>query len=168
MSNVLIPSPQVQPVSVFEETEYIDIANPPFVNQQPTGSLSVPIWLPERRIYFYLEAQLSVAGAFSLFMGLKLLHQGQLVGILPCKLADFTALTPNQSVSRLFNSGGSPVGDSAVLTLAQPFTSTITTVTVQPLRVNATIDKIVPQVMGVSKGVMTGWRYWLGVLSTAY
>src|ERR1700679_3384641 len=108
------------PVSQWIEREVLlpQLSGP--INQIPTlgmipiKELPLPIFLPDRRIYLYLEAQVSGAGAFSLFVDLVLTNKGVPVGAFPCKLADFTSLTPNQSVSRLFNSGGSPVGDSAV------------------------------------------------------
>lgn len=156
------------PISAWTFEEEIKANEVPSKGFQ-AKELHVPLFLPERRIYCYLEAAVSASpGAFVLLGELLLLNRGSLVGSLPVNLADFTGGNPSQSVARLFNSGGSPVGDSVVVTLAQPFNAAVTNVTVQPLRINAQIDHIIFRVSGVVAGVMTGWRVWYGCLSTAF
>lgn len=168
MVNVIAPIP----VSEYIDAEIISTTANNSTTPIPTQNSvalqrPLPIFLPDRRIYLYLEALVSGAGAFSLFTDVVLYNKGTVVGVMGCKLCDFTNLTPNQSAPRLFNSGGSPVGDSLVLTLAQPFNASITTVTVQPLRINAQADEIRLLITGVNVGTMQGYRAYLGVLSSA-
>ena len=134
----------------------------------PVFDLSVPLWLPERRIYLYLEAALSEAAPFQLFARIKTYLDGHGKGEFPAYIGDFTGQTMNQSVGSLFNAGGSPVGDSLVLRLANPFDTTVPSVVVQPLRINAGIDRLQLHIDARAGATLTGFRAYLGVLSTQY
>lgn len=130
--------------------------------------LAVPLGLPERRIYLYLEVAQSVAAQFDLMAEVEAFNGGRPVARWPAHLADFTGVTRYKSVASLFNAGGSPVGDSCVLRLAAPFVATITSAVLQPLRVNGEFDEIKFSIRGLSGTNLTGWRAFLGCLSTRY
>lgn len=130
--------------------------------------LDVPLTLPERRIYLYLEVGQSAAAAFTLAARINALNKQKIVGIFPATIADFTSVTPNQSVVSLLNAGGSPVGDSLTIRLAQPFVALVTSVVIQPLRINAEIEKIQLIFDGIFHTTVTGYRAYLGCLSTKY
>jgi hypothetical protein len=158
--------PNASPISQFTEKELISAAA--LFSVGPVFKLAVPAWLPERRIYLYLEAKLSAAAAYNIFFRIRVYYAGRPVGDFPARICDFTGQTPPQSVASIFNAGGSPVGDSLVLRLAQPFDATVTAVVIQPLRINAQIDEIELCVDGQGGATLTGARAYLGVLSTLY
>jgi hypothetical protein len=126
--------------------------------------------LTERRIYLYLEVLQSSAASYQLLAEVLCLRNGNPVGKFPCQIADYSGLssTPHQSAFTLFNAGGSPVGDSLTLQLAQPFVATIPAVVIQPLRINAEIDSIQFRINSLVHTTVTGWRCFLACLSTKY
>ncbi len=157
--------PQNTPISQWE---FKEIISPNLLMSGAIFDLAVPVWLPERRIYLYLEANLSSALPFQLYARINTFLSGNPLGSFPAYIADFTGQALNQSVGSLFNAGGSPVGDSLVLRLANPFDTTVPSVVVQPLRINAGIDRIQLKIDNVSGASLTGFRAYLGVLSTLY
>jgi hypothetical protein len=155
------------PISNWERKEFLQPSTVPTA-QREIINLNVPLNLAERRIFLYLEVNQSSSAAFFLGCDIRTKRGGTVNGIFPATISDFTSQTPNQSIESLFNAGGSPVGDSCVLRLAQPFDSTVPSVVIQPLRINAEIDEIVLDVNSVSGLTLTGWRAFLGCLSTKY
>jgi len=154
------------PISETQKKELLEPTTPPIVRRDVI-KLSVARSLQERRIYLYLEVLLSAGSAYLLECNVVLKRQGNIIGRIPATIADFTNQTPNQSVESYFNSGGSPVGDSMSIRLAQPFTST-KSVVVQPIRVNAEVDEVTLDVVNViafGNTVFTGWRAFLACLS---
>lgn len=154
-------------ISEFQEAEAI------FPSSAPSGTIltvNVNSALQERRIYLYIEVKQGTSGAFVLG-GEVTLHSGNaLVARYPATIGDFSGLTPGQSISSLLNGGGSPVGDSVVVRLAQPFS--IASVTLQPLRINGIVDQIRYNVTGIfpqsGAAVLTSLRAYLACLSTKY
>jgi len=131
--------------------------------------LAVPLSLQERRIYLYMEVCQDVTSPFLLNAEITLKNGGRPVGHLPAKIADFASgPTQNKSVATLFSVGGAPVGDSCVLRLANPFVAAVTSVVIQPLRVNGAFDEISFTVRGLSGAGNTGFRAYLACLSTKY
>ena len=133
----------------------------------PLGGAAVVIHvspqLLEKRIYLFLDCTLS---ATAFFLGGEIIcydTQGAPISILPVQIADFTGASPTASAFSLINSGGSPVGDSCVLRLAQPFDSTNPIAVMQPLRVPGSISRI--EFRFTSFAGVTGWRVFLGCLS---
>ena len=154
-------------ISEFHRQEIISPTNTPWVGT----ILSTPCNpnLTERRIYLYVEVKQSGGGAFSLLGNVSIHNNNTLIGTFPASIADFTLLTPTQSVESICNGGGSPVGDSIVLRLAQQFT--VPSVTIQPLRVNGEIDEVrynITSVYAPSASAVVGFRAYLGILSTRY
>ena len=145
---------RIVPVGVQRENKAIEI--------------KVPVGLPERRIYLYTELKISAAGAYKMDVVVECYREGALRGSFPATIADFTAQVVNQSVSSLFSSGGSPVGDSLSVTLAAPFTTSTKIAVIQPLRINAEIDSVQLNIRDISGAVVLGWRAYLGCLSTQY
>jgi hypothetical protein len=155
------------PISDFQKKEIISPASIPTKNGKLL-EVDVPLSLPERRIYIYLETSPSSATACLIDAVVRAYRNGRPVGVFPCMVADFTAQSPNESSTNLFNSGGSPVGDSLVLKLAQPFDAAVVSVVIQPLRINAEVDKVALELSSVRGATVTGLRAFLGVLSTKY
>lgn len=151
----------------FNESELILPAEVPRVLHDRCR-ITVPLRLQERRIYLYMEVKQSAAAQFLAWADVVAYKGGSPVGNFPAKLADFTGVTPGRSVSTLFNAGGSPVGDSLVLRLAQPFDPNVTSVVVQPLRVNGQFDQLAFSLNGLSGTNLTGFRAYLACLSTQY
>lgn len=142
-------------------------------NKRPDAlRISVPPQLQERRIYLYLEVKQSAAAEYQLDGKIYARYSAAPVAIFPAQIADFTTSAPpdtiNQSYASLLNAGGSPVGDSCVLRLAQPFNVSITSVVLQPLRFNGLIDEIVFSIDALRGSNLQGWRAFLGCLSTKY
>lgn len=139
-----------------------------------TGELvkvQVPIGLSERKIFLYFEIRLAAPGAFVCKGEVLLNLRRRIVGRLPAQLADLTgapAGTPAQSYFTLLVAGGTPVGDSLSLVLAQPFVVGVTQVTVQPLRINAEVDEVVFGVRALTGATVNGIRAFLGVQSSKY
>ena len=153
------------PISDYQFKELI---LPNVLVSGPVFDLAVPLWLPERRIYLYLEAALTAAAPFQLYTRIKTFLDGHPKGDFPAYIGDFTGQVVNQSVASMFNAGGSPVGDSLVLRLAQPFDVTVPSVVVQPLRINAAIDRLQLHIDARGGSTLAGFRAYLGVLSTQY
>lgn len=131
------------------------------------AAVSVDTNLTERRIYLFVDT-ISTGDFILLASVLAKDNQGNVI-------ADFDASlynNPNgtlplqRSVGSLFSAGGSAVGDSYVLDLAQPFSSALPQVVLQPLRVNLSIATLSFRIDGVV-GLISGFRAWLGCLSTA-
>jgi hypothetical protein len=155
------------PISEFHRVEVISPTGLPQVGTV----LSVPCspHLTERRIYLYVEVKQTAGGAFTLLGNITIHRNGSPIGLFPASIGDFTALAPNQSIESMLNGGGSPVGDSIVLRLAQQFS--VPSVTIQPLRVNGEIDEIRYNILSQywpGASAVTGYRAYLGVLSTQY
>lgn len=130
--------------------------------------VQVPKFLTARRIYHLMQANVSGAGAYRVYAAMVLMNGGVPKGEFPIEFGDFTGSQPNQSLICCLGSGGSPIGDSLQLQLAQPFNAT-TQVLMQPLRLTAEIDRIrfvIKAVSGVDTGVLLGFRAWLGCIST--
>lgn len=155
--------------SIFSEDEIILPATVP-LQLRESLKLTLPLSLPERRLYLYVEVRQSAAAEFFMWGEVQLTKGNVPVGKFPAKLASFSgAPAPvNKSVSTLFNAGGSPVGDSIVLTLAQPFDAAVTSVVIQPLRVNVECDKVVFSMEGLRGTNLTGFRAYLACNSTRY
>ena len=159
------------PISDFQFKEKISavaVAAGTILTDLDALNLSVPIKLPERRIYLYIEVAQSVAGAFRFDANVVGFAGGVPVASMPANMADFTGSSPNQSVATIFNAGGSPVGDSLVIRLAQPFVAAITSAVIQPVRINAEVDRLILSVRGLSGANITGWRAYLACLSTKF
>jgi len=154
-------------ISDFTEAEIISSTE--LKGKRDALKINVPRQLTERRIYTYLEVLQSSADEFR-FVGKVIPKlEGKPIGNgLPANLADFTGATPGQSVASLFNAGGSPVGDSLVLRLAQPFVVGANSVTLQPFRINAEIDEIVFDLESLRGSNLTKWRVYLACVSTKY
>lgn len=131
-------------------------------------AFAVPIALMERRLYLYMEVAQSATAPFQLRAGVVGMKGGRPVAEIPANIADLSTTPQSRSVGTLFNAGGSPVGDSYVLRFAQPFVSGINSVTIQPLRINAEIDRLTFRVFGLTGQNLTGFRAFLGCLSTKY
>ena len=157
------PGPQPKnPISHFTFEEVIKATTVPTPGTEL--SIHVPLSMIERRIYLYLEVALATSAAYHFGGTVRTYADNSLVGAFPASIADFTGLSPNQSIASLFNAGGSPVGDSLVIRLAQPF-STTTQAVIQPVRLNAEIDKVSFQVTSVFGTSLAGWRAYLACLS---
>ena len=156
----------IVPISDWQFREVVSPSAVPV--DEEALSLVVPVFLPDRRIYLYNEVILSSAVDYVLYSQVNLFRLGRLVGRFPAHIGDVdTTATITQSLASLFNAGGSPVGDSLSLRLAAPFAGGNITVVVQPLRVSADIDKVTWSLLAASSAV-TGYRAYLGVLSTRY
>jgi hypothetical protein len=130
-------------------------------------SFNVPRDMPERRLYLYLEAALSSSSPYFIDASVSILDHGQPVGHYPVSIADFSGLTPNQSVISLVNCGGSPTGDSIAVRLAQKLNSTSPDVVVmQPIRVSAQITEIRLGIRAMWGSTLTGFRALMACLST--
>ena len=141
------------------------------VNSLALGDVEipVPIYLPERRIFLYQEVQQSGTASFAMNGVIETFLGGQPKGKYPARLADISAdSSANQSIPTLFNGGGSPVGDSLVVELCQPFTVDTQAVTLQPLRINAQIDLIRFRLVSIAGSSLLGWRVYLAALCTKY
>lgn len=158
----------VNPNAPISEWEFKEIISPTSLFSGPIMDLAVPAWLPERRIFLYLEANLVSSAPFQLYARIRTFQSGVPKGDFPAYIGDFTGQVQNQSVASLFNAGGSPVGDSLVLRLANPFDTTVPSVVVQPLRINANIDRIQLTIDSRGGSTLQGFRAYLGVLSTLY
>lgn len=130
--------------------------------------LPVPRGLEERRIYLFLDINLSSAADYFLETEIALLADGVVTGTLPACIASVGSLTLNQSKASLINGGGTAVGDSLALNLISPFTASITQVILQPLRINADIEYIQLNVLNVIATTATGMRAYLACQSTKY
>lgn len=157
----------VSPISDFQFTEKISLSGLPGQNET-IARLSVPLALTERRIYLYLEVVLSSAAIYSFGCLIKAMRNQRAVGLFPATIADYTTGNAQQSVFSLVNSGGSPVGDSLVVRLAQPFDITFPIAVVQPLRINADIDEIILEHIGHSGTTLAGYRAFMATLSTRF
>ena len=159
---------QPSPISVFHSDEIIKSGSTDF--RKVACSINVPRGLVERRIYLYVEVTQSTPGPFILGGVVRLLNESTPVAIFPAAIGDFTGLTINQSIASILSGGGSPVGDSLVVRLAQPFS--VPAITLQPLRVNAECNRIEFGFESVyhDSGTfpITGWRAFLACLSTKY
>jgi hypothetical protein len=157
------------PISDFQFREKISaVAVTTPISDPDSVRLAVPRWLPERRIYLYVEVGQSAAAGFRLDASVIGLNQGRPIIALPANIADFTALTANQSVATAFNAGGSPVGDSLVIRLANPFVAGVNSAVIQPVRINAEVDEITFSLRSLSGTNITGWRAYLACLSTKF
>src|SRR5207237_3183145 len=124
-----------------------------------------------RRVYLYLEVKQSSAASYIMSMVLEGYFDHHLVAKFPATIGDIAALTTNQSIGSLLNGGGSPVGDSYVLRLNNPFdtsASGIQSAVLQPLRFNAELNRLSLKLTGASGANLTGWRAFLACLSTRY
>lgn len=157
------------PISDFQFREKVSVAavTTP-ISDTDSIRLAVPRWLPERRIYLYVEVGQSAAAGFRFDATVVGFNQGKPIIALPANIADFTGLTVNQSVATAFNAGGSPVGDSLVIRLANPFVAGVNSAVIQPVRVNAEIDEMILNVRSLSGTNITGWRAYLACLSTKF
>jgi hypothetical protein len=157
------------PLSDFQFREKISVAavvTP--ISDTDAIRLAVPRWLPERRIYLYVEVGQSAAAGFRFDATVAGFNQGRPIIALPANIADFSGLTANQSVATAFNAGGSPVGDSLVVRLSNPFVPGVNSAVIQPVRVNAEIDEIILSLKNLSGTNITGWRAYLACLSTKF
>ena len=157
------------PITDFQFKEkIINVAVAAAISDLDAVRLAVPRWLPERRIYLYVEVAQSAAAGFRLDANVIGLNQGRPIISLPSNIADFTGLTANQSVATAFNAGGSPVGDSLVVRLANPFVAGVNSAVIQPVRINAEIDELTFSLGSLSGTNITGWRCYLACLSTKF
>jgi hypothetical protein len=130
------------------------------------GVVRIPVErnAPYRRIYLFVDTKST--GDFVFYGAVRCLLNGQTVMELPAGLCALTTLVPNQSIVNCFSAGGSAVGDSIVLQLAQPFTAGIPNVVLQPLRMTLDIDAIEFDILSAA-GLLSGFRVWLGCISTS-
>lgn len=150
-----------------------EVVRPSEVPRRMSGVLEmdVPFHLTERRVFAYVEVKQSAAASYIFSAEIDCKFNGAVVGRLPLVIGDITALTTNQSLPCLFNAGGSPVGDTLVLRLNNPFDTTATGIqsaVLQPLRFNAEINKLVFNINGAEGANLVGWRAYLACLSTRY
>lgn len=134
--------------------------------------ISVAEQLPERRIFAYIEVKgpNGTTDQWILTAEIVAFKNGVPVGVFPVAFGKIDTSTLNASLPSLLNAGGSVVGDSLVLRLANPFDATNGpfTATMQPLRINAEIDKLALSLTGSSGASITGWRGYLACLSTKF
>ncbi len=154
-------------VSIWQPKERVESALVP----QPGVALDLNVFYPllERRIYLYLEvASTSPAAGYILEAKIIASKNGTPVATYPASIADFTGLSVVPGVGSLFNAGGSPVGDCYTHRLGTLTNSTVTSAVLQPLRVNMDIDHLQLKFDGFFGTTITGWRAFLGCLSTKY
>ena len=161
---------QSSPISDFQFAEKISldaVVNP--ISDKGAIKLQVPRWLPERRIYLYVEVGQSLAAGFRMDAVVVGLNAGRPIVELPANIADFTApVVATQSIATAFNAGGSPVGDSLVIRLATPFVAGVNSAVIQPVRINAEIDELHFSLRGLAGSNITGWRAYLACISTKF
>lgn len=129
-------------------------------------AFAIPRNLTERRIYLFLDLISGAGVAWNLDSTVVLEDSGRIVAELPARVSDFTGVVPNQSRGTLFNAGGSPVGDSLVLKIAQPFDVALPSVVIQPTRINCVATKIYVRLNRLDGNAVTGFRSYLACLST--
>ena len=157
------------PISDFQFNEKISVAAvTTAISDLSAIQLAVPRWLPERRIYLYVEVGQSAAAGFRMDASVIGLNGGKPIISLPANIADFSGLTVNQSVATAFNAGGSPVGDSLVIRLANAFVAGVNSAVIQPVRINAEVDTLVFSLKSLSGTNITGWRAYLACISTKF
>lgn len=154
-----------QPISEYLQDEII---RPSKIDSGSVLRINPTTRLTDRRIYGYIEAK-TTSTNFFLAATITCHKAGSIIaGPFPMFIGDFTGLTNvNQSICSIINGGGSPVGDSAVVRLAQPFNIAVQSVTLQPLRINGVIDEIRLNIISALGGI-SGYRAFLGCLSTQY
>lgn len=165
------PAGYPAPLSDFSFDEKIKPTEVPYTARNVLR-ISTPAGLTERRIYCYVEVKGPTASDQYVF-GAEIVafNHGVVVGRFPVVIGNIITSTTNQSILSLFNAGGSPVGDSLVVRLANPFDTTssgIQVAVIQPLRVNAEVDEITFSILQAGGTNLAGWRALLACLSTKY
>ena len=100
--------------------------------------LSVPSQMSERRIYLYVEVKMSTTNWFNLDGEIVCKSNGSPVVKLPARIADMNTGAPpsfNKSVASLLNAGGSVVGDSLTVQLANRFSASSSVAIIQPIQI---------------------------------
>ena len=125
--------------------------------------------LTDRRIYLYMEVKQSASADYYFQGELVFTNGGKPVGSLPMGIGSLTTLTSvNRSLPSMANGGGNTVGDSLILTLANPFVTAPTPIiqaVLQPMRLQAEIDRIQFNLLSRQGANDTGFRVFLGCLS---
>jgi hypothetical protein len=155
----------------WADKELIKSAEKP-VTQRNIFEIALPEQLPERRIYCYFEVKgpNGTTDQWIVTAEIVAFANGQPVGVFPMAFGKIDTSTLNASLPSLLNAGGSVVGDSLVLRIGNPFDTTNGpfTATLQPLRLNAEIDKLALSILSFSGAAITGWRSYLACLSTKF
>lgn len=152
-----------QPVTDFTQDEVLTPTQIP--TRGAVCKQTLPIWLPERRLYLFVDLKQPTPGDFDFDGTVVLLRSGKPIAELPARVASMSG-TPQKSRATIFNAGGSPVGDSLVLSLAQPFDAAIKSVVLQPTRINCEADAMYLRVNRFDPTNITGFRAYLACLST--
>ncbi|HUD75540.1 MAG TPA: hypothetical protein VMQ76_10740 [Terracidiphilus sp.] len=134
--------------------------------------LRVNVSLTERRIYCYLSVKLSSAAWYRVEASVQAFRLGRLVADLPCVLVPAIAgLTDGSSSFSLFANGGTAVGDTLTMFVANPFDNSAVggsydkTVALQPMRINGEIDELRLKISRIQGAGVTGIRAALACLS---
>lgn len=150
-------------LSLIKRNEFISATK---VQVGEYAQVSVDTTLTERRIYLFVDT-VSTGDFVLLASVLAKDNKGNVIADFDASLYNNTlgTIALPRSVGSMFAAGGSAVGDSYILQLAQPFSSALPQVVLQPLRVNMSIATLSFRIDGVS-GLISGFRAWLGCLST--
>jgi len=159
-------------ISHYADDEKILPSSKP--NIGPLFRINTARQLPERRIYSYLEVKgpNGTTDQWALFAEIKAKLNGVPAGAFPVCIGNIQTTTTgqNKSLPSLFNAGGSAVGDSLAIRIANPFDTTNGpfVAVIQPLRINAEIDELEFNVLSFWGSTIVGYRAYLACLSTRY
>jgi hypothetical protein len=156
-------------LSLGTNREVIRRNGPIVIGPEPAMAMNIAPGLAERRIYLYLEVIQAAQADFTFFSVVRALKGLTPVAEFEAQLCDFRAgnIVLPRSMGSCFSSGGSPVGDCYNHLLTQPFNPLVTSVVLQPLRVNFNADLLEFHIIAMS-GQIQGYRAFLRCLSTQY
>jgi hypothetical protein len=161
---------QGRPISEFTSDELVRPSEIPTSGK--ALEIDVPFSLTERRVYTYIEVKQSPSAAtYIIAFEILATFDGHIVGKFPLIIGDIASLTTNKSLPSLFNAGGSPVGDSLVIRLNNPFDTSSTGIqaaVLQPLRFNGECNKLTLRLLAANGANVIGWRAYFACLSTRF
>ena len=158
-------------ISQFADLEIIKASQYP-TPQPGVLSLGVAEQLTERRVYAYMEVKGPNGTTDQWIVGaeIKCYNNGVADAVFPLAFGNINSSTLNKSLPSLFNAGGSAVGDSLAIRIANPFDTTNGPfiAVIQPFRFNGKVDRIDLNILSASGASITGFRAYLACVSTEY